>query len=251
MKRFVGKVALVVGASSGIGRAAALLLGAEGARMILAARRGVDGEDVARTIRAAGGEAQFVQADIARAEDCQAMVDRATASYGRLDVAFNNAAVGTDVRALLDTPDTYFDECIAINLRGVYLAMKAQIRAMLASGGGAIVNTGSAAGLVGMAGAAAYSASKHGLIGLTRSAALDYATQNIRINAMCPGGIDTQMLRHHAPDPAMRQHLAQATPMGRLGVDDEPARAALFLLSDEASFITGQSLAVDGGWTVP
>lgn len=255
MGRLDGKIVLVTGGNSGIGGAAAILFAREGAKVVIAARRVEQGRAVAAAIKDEGGEATFISADVTRTEDCRAMVQCALTRYGALNAAFNNAGYPAFGDAptgwlLADTTDDHFDKTMAVNLRGTFNCMKVQIPALLAAGGGAIVNTASAGGLVGMSTMAAYVASKHGVVGLTRAAALDYAKYNIRINALCPGGVKTPMLEAGITDALEQQYIA-AHPIGRLAVPMELARAALFLISDESSFVTGQAVAADGGLTVP
>jgi len=234
-KQFDGKVALVTGGNSGIGKAAALAFAREGAKVIVAARRVPEGEAVAAEIRASGGEAIFIQADVSRESDVEAMVSKAVDAFGRLDCAFNNAGIGIGHGPLHQSTADDWDPQININLRGVWLCMKHEIVQMLRQGGGAIVNNSSTAGLAGYANNPIYAASKFGVTGLTMSTALQYATQGIRINAICPGWTITPMV-----DPANPDQNAQAmaeTPMKRLASADEQAEAALWLCSDAASFV--------------
>lgn len=247
--RFVDRVVLVTGAGSGIGRAAALLFAKEGGRVVVVDQGETDAQGTVALIHDAGGEAVAVRADVSREADCRAMVERALAAYGRLHVAFNNAGVGASGFALADEEEIAFTRLIDVNLKGIFLAMKYEIPAMTTAGGGAIVNTASVAGLVGEKGIAAYSASKHGVVGLTRTAALDYIGQGVRINAVCPGATRTRMLADWFQDPKVEAFVLSRHPIGRIAEPEEIARVVLFLASDDASFVVGQALAVDGGLT--
>ena len=250
---FAGKVALVTGGTSGIGRAAALAFARAGARVVVAGRRRVEGEAVAAEITAAGGEGIFVVCDVAHAGDVAALVAATLERFGRLDCAFNNAGIeGVLGKPLHEQPLDEFDALMAVNLRGLFVCLQHEIAAMLTSGGGAIVNTASILGQVGFPGSAPYVASKHAIIGLTRTAALDYATSGIRVNAICPGGVETAMLDRLAqalgPADLVRQQLIALHPMARLSRPDEIAASVLYLCSTAASAITGHALAVDGGY---
>ncbi|MDR3422169.1 MAG: glucose 1-dehydrogenase [Xanthobacteraceae bacterium] len=247
--RFADRNVLITGAGSGIGRATALLFAQEGARLVVVDQNEADAQKTAALIRDAGGEAFAIGADVSRDADCRAMVERAVAAYGRLHVAFNNAGIGASGFALADEEEVTWDRLIDVNLKGVFLSMKHEIVAMLAAGGGVIVNTASAAGLVGERGIGIYTASKHGVVGLTKTTALDYIGQNIRINAVCPGATRTPMLAAWFQDPKVESFIMSRHPIGRIGEPEEIGRAVLFLASDDASFIVGQALAVDGGLT--
>ena len=251
MKRLNGKSALITGGNAGIGRAAALLFAREGACVAIAARRILEGEKVVEEIRATGGTALFVQTDVSSASECQLAVARTAAAFGKLDIAFNNAGVEQFGTNIVDLEEEEWDRVLSINLKGVFLCMKYQIPEMLKAGAGSIINTSSVGGLVATPGLAAYQASKHGVIGLSKVAALEYARHNIRVNALCPGGTTTDMFNHWLAFPGMAEKLLGAHPMGRFADPIEPARAALFLASDDASFITGVALPVDGGFVVP
>jgi NAD(P)-dependent dehydrogenase (short-subunit alcohol dehydrogenase family) len=246
--RVQGKVALVTGGASGIGRATALAFAREGAKVVVSDVVVAGGEETVALIKAAGGEAQFMKADVAKPAEVDALIAQVVAAYGRLDCAFNNAGIEGSMTSTLDCSEENFDRTIAINLKGVWLCMKAEIAQMLKQGGGAIVNTASVAGLVGFAGLPAYVASKHGVVGLTKTAALEYAKSGIRINAVCPGGIQTPMLeRLFQSQPQAGEAIAAMEPVGRLGKPEEIAEAAVWLCSDAASFVTGLPMAVDGG----
>jgi len=251
-QRFCGKVALVTGGSSGIGQAVCVALAREGARVIIAARRQAEGEATAQRIRADGGDALFVAADVTQSASVRELVRRGVQQYGRLDIAFNNAGItGSTRHNIVEFEETDFDSTIAVNLKGAWLCMKYEIPELLRSGGGSIVNCASTAGLRGGARASAYYASKHGLIGLTRSVALEYATQGVRINAVCPGMTDTDLVaRQAAASPEKFASLRQRIPMGRSGSVGEIAAAVLWLCSDESSYATGAVLSVDGGFVI-
>ena len=243
-----GKVALVTGGGSGIGRDTALAFAHQGARVVVADRNAEAGEHTARLIVDTGGEATFVQCDVSKSAEVQAMVSRALDLYGRLDCAHNNAGISTARGPTAEYAEDTWDEVIATNLTGVWLCMKYEIKQMLAQGSGAIVNTASIAGLVGIAGNAGYVASKHGVVGLTRAAAIEYAKDGIRVNAVCPGYIQTPLIAVLTEDPAGRAAIEARHPMGRLGLPGEIAQAVVWLASDAASFVTGHSLTVDGGY---
>lgn len=249
MGELTGKVAIVTGASAGIGRAAALALAAEDAAVVVADVDEARGEAVARAIVDKGGRAAFVRTDVADDAQVAAMVERAVEAFGGLDIAFNNAGIeGAAAPTHLCTPEN-FARTLAVNLGGVWSCMRHEIPRMLERGCGSIVNCASVAGLVGFAGIPAYVASKHGVVGLTRTAALEYAEQGIRVNAVCPGVIDTEMIeRFTAADAAAREALLAAEPVGRLGRPEEIADAVVWLASARSSFVTGQPIAVDGGF---
>ena len=246
--RFDGKVALVTGASSGIGKATALAFAREGARVVVADIQSC-GASTVKEIEESGGTALFVQMDVSNPEEVAAMVQTAVTAYGGLDIAFNNAGIeGTPAPTADCTPENW-DRTIAVNLTGAWFCMKEELEQMLRQHHGVIVNCASVAGLVGFRGSPAYVASKHGLVGLTKTAALEYATDGIRVNAICPGVIDTPMIeRFTGGNPELEAQLNAAEPMGRMGHPEEIADAVLWLCSDGASFTTGQAIAVDGGW---
>jgi len=245
-----GRVALVTGAASGIGRAAALAFAREGARVVVSDVAAEGGDETVRLIKAAGGEAGFVRADISREADVTAMVDETVGRFGRLDCAFNNAGIPGEQARTADYGADTWARVLAVNLTGVWLCMKAEIPRMLAQGGGAIVNTASVAGLQGFARHAAYTVSKHGVVGLTRTAALEYAREGLRINAVCPGYIRTGMTGPFlASQPGLEERVSQIEPIGRIGTPEEVAEAVVWLCSDAASFVTGHIMPVDGGLT--
>jgi len=249
MASLTGKVAIVTGGSSGIGRASAIAFAREGAKVVIASRREEEGEETVQLVKEAGSDGFFVKTDVAKAEDVRAMVEKTVQQYGRLDYAFNNAGIEEVPTPLVDQTEETFDQIVNINIKGVWLSMKYQIPQMLKNGGGAIVNTSSVGGLIGVPGVPIYVASKHAVLGLTKSAALEYAKQGIRINAVSPGGIETELFDRFASDPQFREQMEAAHPVGRVGKPEEIASAVLWLCSDGASFITGQTLTVDGGFT--
>jgi NAD(P)-dependent dehydrogenase (short-subunit alcohol dehydrogenase family) len=249
-----GKVALVTGGASGIGRATALACAREGAKLIIADLQEEGGQHTVHLITAKGGDASFVQTDVTHATAVEALISEAVARYGRLDCAHNNAGISGleiagDHRALTaEYPDERWHQVIAVNLTGVWLCMKYELQQMLTQGGGAIVNTASAAGLVGLVGNAAYVASKHRVVGLTKTAALEYAQHGIRVNCVCPGYIHTPMTAPGRQDPDRMAQMIASEPVGRIGNPEEVAQAVVWLCSDAASFVTGHTMAVDGGY---
>ncbi len=247
-----GKVALITGGAMGIGRASALVFAREGASVVVADIDPEGGHETVTLVEAAGGQASFVRADVSSRAEVAAMVGHAVDTFGGLDCAHNNAGIAAPLAPLADYPDDGWDRTIAVMLTGVYRCMKEEIPAMLARGGGAIVNTASGVGLVAYPHQAAYTASKHGVIGLTKVAALDYGAQGIRVNAICPGTARTPMVdRAIARDPSIDAHLKALHPIGRIGEASEVAEAALWLCSPAASFVLGAALPVDGGYVVP
>jgi NAD(P)-dependent dehydrogenase (short-subunit alcohol dehydrogenase family) len=249
--RFAGKVAFVTGGANGIGRETALAFAREGASVVVADLAEQGNQDTARMVEALGGRALSVTCNVAVEEDVRRAVERTTETFGRLDAAFNNAGIEQPVMAAADIADEQFDKIVAVNLRGVFLCMKHQIAVMLKQGGGAIVNTASGAGVKGFKGQAAYTATKHGVVGLTKCAALDYAQSHVRINAVCPGIIETPMMdRFSGGTDEGRQRVIEQEPIGRMGRPEEIAAAVLWLCSDAASFVLGHAMVVDGGQTV-
>jgi NAD(P)-dependent dehydrogenase (short-subunit alcohol dehydrogenase family) len=251
-KAFIGKVAFVTGGASGIGRAAAVAFARAGASVALADVGEKANQQTAELIEQGGGRALAVRCDVTRADDVKAALEKTFDSFGRLDFAFNNAGIEPKKPApVADYDEEEWNRIIDIDLRGVFLCMKHEIPLMLKGGGGAIVNTSSGAGVIGIKGSPAYTAAKHGVIGLTRAAALDYAAQNIRINAVCPGYIDTPMMGRFTGDTAEgRAQVISEEPIGRMGHPEEIANAVLWLCSDAAGFVVGHPLVVDGGQTV-
>ena len=243
-----GKVVLVTGGSYGIGRAAALLFAQRGAKVAIADLDLKRGEETLRRIREAGGEAIFVKTDVSSEPEVEALVQKTVQTYGKLDCAFNNAGIHKQFISTLDFTAADWNEMIDVNLKSIWLCMKYEIPQMLKQGKGAIVNTSSAAGLVGTPSNPAYPASKHGVVGLTKSTALEFARKGIRVNCVCPGPIRTGMHESLvAVSPDIVQAMNSRVPMGRIGEPEEVAAAAIWLCSDEASYVTGHALPVDGG----
>jgi len=248
-----GKVALITGGSSGIGRSVGLLFAREGARVVVTARRTDEGEETVQMIREAGGEACFVQTDVSQAAAVQALVNTCVTRYGRLDYAVNNAGIEGSIVPMIDYTEDDWDAIIDINLKGVWLCMKAEVVQMQQNGGGAIVNVSSVGGLIGFPRMGPYVATKHGIIGLTKTAALEYATHHIRVNVLCPGLIDTPMadrvVKGLQAGGIDAEHLVMSlTPLKRRGTPAEIAEAAVWLCSDAASYVTGHAMVVDGGF---
>ncbi|CRM61141.1 short chain dehydrogenase [Pseudomonas sp. FH4] len=247
---FSGQVALVTGAANGIGRATALAFAQEGLKVVVADLDVAGGEGTVALIREAGGEAVFVRCNVTLEADVQQLMQQVLNSYGRLDYAFNNAGIEIEQGKLADGTLDEFDAIMGVNVKGVWLCMKYQLPLLLAQGGGAIVNTASVAGLGAAPKMSIYAASKHAVIGLTKSAAIEYAKKKIRVNAVCPAVIDTDMFRRaYEADPRKAEFAAAMHPVGRIGTVDEIASAVLYLCSDGAAFTTGHALAVDGGAT--
>lgn len=243
------KVVLVTGGGSGIGRATSLLIAKAGAKVMIADYVPESAERIVKMIKDAGGTANCIAADVSVPKQVEAMVAKTIETYGRLDCAFNNAGIEHKIVDTVTVTEDVFDRVIAINLKGVWLCMRAEIPQMLKQGGGAIVNTASGAGLVGVEGLSAYNASKHGVVGLTKTAALEYAQKNIRVNCVCPGLINTPMVARMIDSGGMdEQVFVAAEPVGRMGQPEEIGAGVLWLLSDAASFVTGHSMSIDGGY---
>lgn len=249
-KTMQGKVALVTGASSGIGKATALAFAERGARVVLSDVLEKEGAALASEMEAAGLTAHFIRCDVSDEEQVRQLIKGVVQTFGRIDYAFNNAGIEGQQNLLAQSSQDNWDRVMAVNLRGVEMCMKYELEEMLRQGGGSIVNTASIAGIVGFPGLSAYVASKHAIVGLTQTAALEYGTKNIRINAVCPGPIATPMLdRLMASQPGMEAQLTSQVPLGRIGKPEEIADAVVWLISDSASYVTGHALPVDGGWT--
>lgn len=248
--RLEGKVAIITGGSDGIGRATALTFAEQGASVVIADINTEGGEETLSLIHKNKGQATFIQTDVTKAAEVEALVAQTIDAYGRLDYAFNNAGIaGGPGQSVAECDEEAWDQVMNVNLKGVWLCMKYEILHMLKQGNGAIVNTASIYGLVGFAGGTPYNVSKHGVVGLTKSGALQYAKQGIRINALCPGWTHTAMTEHIVSDPYYGPKIISRHPMGRLGTLEEMAQAVLYLCSDAASFITGHAFPVDGGYT--
>jgi NAD(P)-dependent dehydrogenase (short-subunit alcohol dehydrogenase family) len=246
-----GQVALVTGGAAGIGRATALAFAAKGITVVVSDVDVSGGEQTVALIQGGGGVAHFVQCDVTRDAEVAALIAQVIERYSRLDYAFNNAGIEIEQGRLAEGKESEFDAIMGVNVKGVWLCMKHQLPVMLKQGGGAIVNTASVAGLMAAPKMSIYCASKHAVLGLTKSAAVEYARKNIRINAVCPGVIDTEMFRRaHEADPKKADFAAAMHPVGRIGKAEEVAAAVLYLCSDTAAFVTGVALPVDGGATI-
>lgn len=249
----MGKSALVTGAGSGIGKAVACALAAEGVRLVLACRDPIEGKRTVEEILDCGGDALFLQTDVRRAEDVSAMVELAEQTYGRLDLAVNNAGVTHPATTLESITDAMFEEVISTNVAGTFFSMRAEIPALRRAGGGSIVNIASVASFTGSPGQGIYSAAKHAIVGLTRTGALENARESIRVNAVAPGVVKTRMfddfIQASGGDPAIMEAVCNAHPVGRTGLAEEIADAVLFLSSSRSNFITGHTMLVDGGFT--
>ena len=245
---FTGKVALITGGGAGIGRATSLGFARHGAKVVIG---DIDpaGAETANLIKREGGEAIFMQTDVREAKEVEKLVATVVETYGGLQCAFNNAGILPPTIPLADVDDSTFDNVLAVDLKGIFLSMKYEIRQMLQAGGGAIVNNASIAGMIAEAGISTYAAAKHGVIGLSKAAALEYASKGIRINALAPGLVETAMTKAWFDDPAMRSYFMANSPIGRFAQPEEIAGMVLFLCSDFASFAIGQTFAIDGGYT--
>ena len=247
---FNGKVAIVTGGGSGIGLATAKAFAEQGAKVVIAEITAKNGEDAAKAINEAGGAAMFVHTDVGKAESVAALVEKTAAAYGRLDIAVNNAGIDPEVVPDADWDEAMFDRIQNVNLKGVFLCMKYEIAQMLKNGGGRIVNVASIAGISAVGNKPSYTASKHGVVGMTKAAALQYARRGIRINAMCPGGVDTPISdQNHKGDQAFIDRMADAHPIGYVSQPSEIAAGILFQCSDGASFMIGHPMVLDGGLT--
>lgn len=248
---FSAKIALVTGGSYGIGRAAAVAFAQRGATVVVSDIDPVKGRQTLELIQQAGGQGHFIQTDVAKAKDVEKMVTETVEKFGRLDFAFNNAGIHGLFIPTIDFPEEEWDRIVNINLKGIWLCLKYEIPQMLKQGKGAIVNTSSAAGLIGVPSNPAYPASKHGVVGLTKAVALEYARSGIRVNCVCPGPTRTGMHESlSASSPEMVKSMGQKVPMGRIGEPEEVAAAVMWFCSDEASFVTGHAMPVDGGIVV-
>lgn len=253
MAMIAGKVALVTGAGAGIGRATALKFAQEGAKVVVSDVDTESGEETAAMIQKEGGEASFIRADVSSASEVDALIRKTVDTYGRLDCACNNAGIEGKIVPLTDQPDENYDAVMGINAKGTFLCLKAEIKQMLKDGGGAIVNLASVAGLIGFPGLSPYVASKHAVNGLTKNAALEFGEQGVRVNSICPGGIDTRMLDSLAEQASggaqsSEEMMNPLHPIGRIGTAEEVAELIVWLCSPRASFVTGANIPVDGGY---
>jgi NAD(P)-dependent dehydrogenase (short-subunit alcohol dehydrogenase family) len=246
--RFEGKIALVTGAAGGIGRATAMAFAAEGARVVVMDRSRASLQETVEHMKAAGADVLAEACDVSKSDEVKAAVAHAVETFGRIDCAFNNAGVENKPTPLAEIDIEEWDRILGINLRGTFVCMKYELAQMLKQGGGVIINTSSGAGIRGVAGGSAYAASKHAIIGMTKSAALDYAKSNIRVNAVLPGNIATPMMERFTGGDI--QKAIELEPVGRLGKPEEIAEAVLWMCSDLGSFVTGSSIVVDGGWSL-
>ena len=249
-KRMENKVALVVGGSTGIGRATAVAFAKAGAKVVVASRGEKRGQETVELVKQAGTEGLFIQTDVSDKSSVKNLIEQTINKYGRIDAAFNNAGIEGKTAPLIETDEDDFDSIINVNLKGVYLCLKYQIAAMLETGGGAIVNTASIGGVIGFPNTAIYCASKHGVIGLTKTAALELAKSNIRVNAIAPGAVQTDLLNRMSGGEEAAEAIAQAIPNGRISSPDEISGAVIWLCSDEATYVNGHTLVIDGGFTI-
>ncbi|MDX6806926.1 glucose 1-dehydrogenase [Terrihabitans rhizophilus] len=247
-QRFTGKVAFITGAASGIGRATAMAFATEGARLSILDRTEDPLRETADAVRRAGGEVLIVACDVSQPDEVERAIARTVETFGRLDIAFNNAGVENKAAPVADIDLDEWDRILDINLRGTFVCMKHELAQMVRQGGGVVINTSSGAGVRGVAGGAAYAASKHAIIGLTKSAALDYAKSNIRVNAILPGNIETPMMDRFTGGDI--QKAIDLEPVGRLGKPEEIANAVLWMSADLGAFVTGAAISVDGGWSL-
>lgn len=248
MRQLEGKIALVTGASSGIGRATALAFAREGAKIIVADLDEEGGQETIDKVKKGGSEAIFVKTDVSQATEVEALIRKAVKTYGQLNCAVNNAGTASEWGFLHEASEETWDHVININLKGVWLCMKYEIPQMLKQGGGTIINISSIMGVAGHINKPIYATSKHGVIGLTKSAALQYAKSGIRVNAVCPGWIRTPLTESRLNDPESRERMIATVPLGRVGVPEEVAEAIIWLCSDAASYVTGHTMMVDGGY---
>ena len=249
-KRLDNKIALVVGGSTGIGRATAVAFAKAGAKVVVASRGEEQGQETVELVQQTGTEGLFIQTDVSDKNSIKHLIAQTINRYGRIDAAFNNAGIEGKTAPLVETDEDDFDAIINVNLKGVYLCLKYQIAAMLKTGGGAIVNTASIGGVIGFPNTAIYCASKHGVIGLTKTAALELAKSNIRINAIAPGAVQTDLLNRMSGGESAAEAIAEAIPNGRISSPDEISGAVIWLCSDEASYVNGHTLVIDGGFTI-
>lgn len=247
-RTFIGKVAVITGGTTGIGRATAIAFAKEGVKVVVSGRREIEGAATVEMVEQVGGVAKFVRCDVTRESDIAALISQTVEAYGRLDFAFNNAGVEEPPCLVTDRQEEDIRRILDTNVLGVILSLKHEIPAILKAGGGAIVNNSSVAGLIGMRGVVTYNASKHAVIGITKSVALDYARKSVRVNAVCPGGVDSEMLDRLAPTPELKSLFASLHPVGRIGTPEEVASVVVYLCSPAASFITGHAFPVDGGF---
>ena len=248
--RLAGQIALITGGSTGIGAAIASEFAKEGAKVAIAARREEEGQKIVEVLTAKGAAALFIKTDVSIAADCQEMVARTVAAFGGLNIAVNSAGMGRAGKLVGDEDEAVWDAVMDVNLKGAFLSMKHEIPAMLAGGGGSVINVASIGGLIASAGQAAYQASKHGLIGLTKAAALEYAPQGIRVNAICPGPVRTDMIKRWFAMPGVEEKILGSIPLGRIAEPEEIGKAAVYLASVDAGFITGASMVLDGGFII-